>query len=152
VYNFNDATITLGGGATALIRSFEFSLENNLTMQQTDDVEPYDVVEGTREIDLSFDLIFETLDEYNKFHFGGAAGVNVSKDIFSTSAVFSFDKGANNGISFNFPSIAYQEFPVEADPGGDPVVVSARAVAQRSGSPITTVTVKNQSAGTRYAS
>jgi hypothetical protein len=151
VYNFNDATVTLGGGATSLISSFELGLENNLTRQQTDAVEPYDVVEGVREVSLGFDMIFETLDEYNKFHFGGAAGVTVSPNIFTTSAVFTFAKGVNNEISFNFPSIAYEEFPVEADPGGDPVVVSARAVAQRSGSPVVTATVKNQSAGTRYA-
>jgi hypothetical protein len=143
VYNFNDAAVTLGGGATALVRSFELTIENNLTRQQTDDVQPYDVVEGTREISLGFDLIFETLDEYNKFHYGGAAGTVISPNIFTTSALFTFSKGANNEISFNLPSIAYEEFPVEPDAGGDPVVSSVRAVAQRTGT-ILTATVKNQ--------
>ena len=143
VYNFNDATVTLGGGATALVRSFELTIENNLTRQQTDDVQPYDVVEGTREISLGFDLIFETLDEYNKFHYGGAAGTVISPNIFTTSALFTFTKGANNEISFNLPTIAYEEFPVEPDAGGDPVVSSVRAVGQRGGT-ILTATVKNQ--------
>jgi hypothetical protein len=145
VYNFNDATVTLGGGATALVSSFELSIENNLSSQQTDDSIPYDVVEGTREIGLSFDMIFETLSEYNKFHFGGAAGTTQVPSIFTTSAIFSFSKGVNNEVSFNLPSIAYEEFPVDVDPGGDPIVVSVAAAAQRGGT-ILTATVKNQQA------
>lgn len=144
VYNFNEAAVTLGGGATALVRSFELTIENNVTRQQTDDVTPYDVVEGIREVSLGFDLIFESLDEYNKFHYGGAAGTTISPNVFTTSATFTFSKGANNEIAFNLPSIAYEEFPVEPDAGGDPIVASVRAVAQRSGSPVVTATVKNQ--------
>lgn len=144
VYNYNDATVTLGGGATALVSSFELTIENNLSRQQTDDVVPYDVAEGLREVTLSFDLIFESLDEYNKFHYGGAAGTTVSPNVFTTSALFEFSKGTNNSIAFNLPSIAYTEFPVDPDPGGDPITVSVAAAAQRGGSPVVTATVKNQ--------
>ena len=144
VYNYNQATVTLGGAATALVSSFELSIENNVSTQQTDDSIPYDVVEGLREVSLGFDLIFESLAEYNKFHYGGAAGTSIDPDIFTTSALFSFDLGAANSIAFNLPSIAYEEFPIEPDPGGDPIVASVRAVGQRSGSPIVTATVKNQ--------
>ncbi|MBA3240085.1 MAG: hypothetical protein H0T60_02570 [Acidobacteria bacterium] len=144
VYNFNNAAVTLGGGATSLVGSFELSVENNVEPQQTDDVVPYDVVAGTREVSLGFDLIFESLDEYNKFHYGGAAGTTISPNIFTTSATFTFTLGTNNEISFSLPSIAYEEFDVEPDAGGDPITVSARAVAQRSGSPVVTATVKNQ--------
>jgi hypothetical protein len=151
VPNFNNVTVTLGGGATAAVRSFELTIENNVQRQQTDDVEAYDVTEGTREVSLGFDLIFEDLTEYNKFHYGGAAGTIISPTIFTTSAIFDFSLGANNGVAFNLPSIAYQEFPVSPDPGGDPIVASVREVAQRSGSPVVTATVKNQSAAARYA-
>jgi hypothetical protein len=144
VYNYNDATVTLGGSATALVRSFELSIDNNVSRQQTDDVVPYDVVEGQRVVSLSFDLIFETLTEYNSFHYGGAAGTTISPNIYTTSAVFNFSKGANNSIAFNLPSIAYSEFPVEPNAGGDPITVSVRAVAQRGASPVVTATVANQ--------
>ena len=40
--------VTLGGGATALVRSFELGIENNVTRQHTNDVTAYDVVEGVR--------------------------------------------------------------------------------------------------------
>lgn len=143
VYSYNEAAVTLGGGATALIGSFELTIENNASRQQTDDVVPYDVVEGQREVSLGFDLIFETLAEYNKFHYGSAAGTQVSNSIFTTSAAFTFTKGTNNEVAFSLPSIAYEEFPVDPDPGGDPIVVPVRAAAQRT-SPIITATVKNQ--------
>lgn len=143
LYNYNEVAVTLGGGATSLISSFELTIENNVTRQQTDDVVPYDVVPGIREVTLSFDMIFETLDEYNKFHYGGAAGTTASNSIFTTSATFTFTKSATREIAFNLPSIAYTELSPEPDPGGDPIVVSVAATAVRSGSPVVTATVKN---------
>lgn len=144
VYNFNNCTVTLSGGATALVRSFELTIENNVTRQQTDDFIPYDVVEGQRVVSLSFDLIFETLNEYNLFHYGGAAGTTVAAPIYTTSAAFDFNLGVNNDITFTLPSIAYEEFPVEPSAGGDPIVASVRATAQRGASPVVTAVVKNQ--------
>lgn len=143
VYNYNQVAVQLGGGATSLVRSFELSIENNVQRQQTDDVVPYDVYEGQREVSLSFDLIFDSLDEYNKFHYGGAAGTAISPTVYTTSALFTFGTGANS-IAFSLPSIAYEEFPVEPDAGGDPIVASVRAVAQRGASPVVTATVNNQ--------
>lgn len=145
VYNYNDATVTLAGGATALVGGFELTIDNNVSRQQTDAFVPYDVIAGQRQVSLSFDLIFETLTEYNKFHYGGAAGTTQSSAIYTTSADFQFDNGANNQVKFTLPTIAYEEFPVEPNTGGDPIVASVRAVGQRptSGSIITAV-VKNQ--------
>jgi len=144
LYTFNQVAVTLGGGATSLIRSFELTIENNVSRQQTDDIVPYDVVPGTREVTLSFDMIFETLDEYNKFHYGGAAGTTAANTIYTTSATFTFTHGTNNEIAFNLPNIAYTELSPEPDPGGDPIVVSVAATAVRGGSPVVTATVKNQ--------
>lgn len=146
VYNFNNATVTLGGSATSMIRSFELTIENNVTRQQTDDVTPFDVTPGLREVTLSFDMIFANLTEYNQFHYGGAAGTSVSSTIYTTSADFDFNLGVNNDVKFTLPSIAYTEFNPEPDPGGDPIVVSVSAVGVRSGSPIVTAVVKNQTA------
>lgn len=145
VYNFNDATVTLAGGATALVSSFELTIDNNVSRQQTDDFVPYDVLAGQRQVSLSFDLIFETLTEYNKFHYGSSSGTVQSKTLYTTSADFQFDNGANNQIKFTLPTIAYEELPIEPNTGGDPITTSVRAVAQRPASgPIVTATVKNQ--------
>lgn len=146
VHNFNNATVTLAGVGTSLIGSFDLTLTNNVSTQQTDDSVPYDVVPGLRSATLGFDLIFETLDEYNKFHYGGASGTTVSSTIHTTSAEFLFSRGANNSVEFTFPSIAYEEFPVEPDAGGDPIVVPVRARAQRHASGLLSAEVKNQKA------
>lgn len=132
VYSFNDASVALGPAyeATRKVSSFELTIENNVSRQQTDDVVPYDLVVGTREITLGFDLIFENADAYRQFHYGTAAGTQISSNIFTTKARFTFTKGAHQ-LVFDLPSIAYEEFPVDPDPGGDPIVVAVRAVAQK---------------------
>lgn len=144
VYNFNEAAVTLAGSSTALVSSFECTISNNVSMQQTDDAKPYDIVEGLREVSLGFTLIFENLNEYNRFNYGGTSGTAQSSTLATTAAVFDFSKGANDGVKFTFPEIAYQEFPVEPDPGGDPITVDVRAVAQRHASGVISCEVKNQ--------
>lgn len=144
--NFNNALIKLGGAETRLISSFELTISNNLSLQQTDDSVPIDVVEGTLGVTLGFDLIFETLAEYNKFHYGAEAGTTQSPNIFTTNANFLFEVGVNNSLEFIFPKLAYTEFPVEPDPGGGPVVVSVRAAAQRHAEGFVKAVSKNQKA------
>jgi hypothetical protein len=145
VYNFNNANVTLAGGATALISSMDLTIDNNVTVQQTDNFLPYDVVVGQRQVSLSFDMIFENLTEYNKFHYGTESGTAISNTIYTTSASFEFANGTNNNIALTLPTIAYEEFPIAPDVSGAPVTASVRAVGQRptSGSIITAV-VKNQ--------
>lgn len=146
VYNYNHATITLGGSATSLVRSVEVSINNNVQVQQTDDVVPYDVVPGQREITVSFDLIFEDTTQYTNFFYNGTAGA-VSNSIYNTSFAVSFDRpgSAVNSVALSIPSFSYEAFPVEPNPNGDPIVVSVRGQAQRpSSGSIMTATVKNQ--------
>lgn len=145
-YNMNEATVQLAGSVTALVSSFDMTLSNNLQVQQTDDSVPYDLAEGLRELTLGFRMIFETLDEYNRFHYLTTTGTAQGNTLSTVAANFSFSKGANNSIAFDFPSLAYEEFPVDPDPSGDSITVDVRARAQRSGSPIVTATVKNQTA------
>lgn len=142
--NFNQALCKIAGAETRLISSFECTISNNLTLQQTDDSVPLDVVEGTLAVTLGFDLVFESLAEYNKFHYGGEAGTTQNPSIFTTSASFLFEVGVNNSLLLTFPKIAYTEFPVEPDPGGAPIVVSVRAAAQRHAEGFVKAEVKNQ--------
>lgn len=144
VYNFGEAAVTLASGATSLVSSFEMTLSNNTTSQQTDEFSLYDVVPGQRELTLGFTMIFETLDEYNRFHYGGTSGTAQSPTLATVAANFSFSKGSNNQVNFDFPVLSYEELPVDPDPSGAPITVDVRARAQRSASPIVTATVKNQ--------
>jgi hypothetical protein len=147
VYSYNEAAVTLGGGATSLISGFETTLENGVSSQQTDDYIPYDVVEGQRSASVGFDMIFESPAEYYKFHYGPAPadGTVQTGTLFETSAVFTFTKGANNEIKFDFLHLVYEEFPVEPDPGGEPVTASVRgATVRHPTDPVLRITTKNQ--------
>lgn len=144
VYNFGEIAFTLGGGLTHLVSSFELALTNNTTQQQTDTLGFYDNVPGQRELTLGFQLVFESLNEYNTFHYGSTGGTAQSGLLATTTADFIFSKGVNNSIQFTLPQLAYEEFPVDPDPGGAPIVVDVRARAQRGASPICTAVVKNQ--------
>lgn len=147
-YTFNDASVELDGSSVATVSSFELTINNNISTQQTDDIVPYDVVAGQREVTLGFTLIFEDLDAYNTFHYGSTSGTTQDSDLAVTDAEFTFSHGAANSLTFTLPSLAYQEFPVEPDPGGDPIDVAVRAVAQRGASPVLTAVVENQVATT----
>jgi hypothetical protein len=144
VYNYNEAFVSLASAVTAAVGSFELTISNNVTTQQTDDAQLYDIVEGLREVTLGFQLIFEDVTEYARFHYGSTTGVDQSRTLPSVAADFTFQKSSTNSIQFTLPDISYQEFPVAPDPGGDPVVVDVRAVANRGASPVVTAVVRNQ--------
>jgi hypothetical protein len=150
--------IKLNNGATFKIRSFELTIENNVSRQQTNTVYPLDVPAGVREVTLGFDLVFDDNSMYEQYHYAG--GVDATTNIYTLGstiaapgAQFIFRRGTNNEVSFTLPKIAVEEFPVEPDPGGDPIVVPVRGVALRGTAtdPIVRATVKNQNAGTAYA-
>lgn len=147
VYNYNNADVTLSGGATALVSSMTIGVDNNVTLQQTDNVLPYDVAVGKRVVTCSFDLIFENLTEYEKFQYEAAGGYKkVSSSIYTTSLVYKYaGSSVDNSIEFNIPTLAYEEFPIAPDVSGAPIVATIKGVAQRpvSGSILTAV-VKNQ--------
>lgn len=152
---YHQGTVTIAGSTVTNVRSFEITLENNVTQQQTDDITLYDVVPGTRNLTFSFDMIFDSstaFDEYKKFHYGTTSGTAQSTTLYTTDVTFSFTNGADI-VQFAIPVAAYEEFPAEPDAGGDPVVSSVRGAAIRSASPITTWTVTNtvaNAAGVNY--
>lgn len=144
VYNYNDALVELPiATPTSKISSFDMTINNNVTPQQTDSFTPLDVIAGIRQIDLAFDLIFENTTEYGQFNYAG--GSTESNKLYTTSALFKFEKSgsANNSVQFEFPSIAYETYPIAPNVTGAPIVVSVKAVAQRH-EPIMEATVKNQ--------
>jgi hypothetical protein len=144
--NFNGATVKLNGSETRLVSSFELTISNNLTVQQTDDSVPYDIVEGPLAVTLGFDYIVEDLKEYNKFHYGGEAGTAQSASIFTTENLqFTFaGASVNNKLDLVIPKTAYTEFPIEPDAGGAPVSAAVKGAAQRSTEGFVKATVFNQ--------
>lgn len=144
VYNFNLAAVSIGGVATALVRSLNLTLNNNVVIQQTDDFVPYDVYVGQREVTVGFDMLFENLDHYNQFHYGATGGTAQSPNTFVTDLNFLFTRSAANSIEFDLDAVNYEEYPVGQDTGGEPIVVPVRARARRNAGGLLKAVVKNQ--------
>lgn len=148
-YTYNEAAVVVGsGGASSTVTGFELTIDNQLVQQQTDDAIIYDHARsGPRLITLSYDQIFETINDYTAFHTGTTSGTTQSTTIYKSPATsFTFTRGANNEIKFDCgANFAWEEYPVEADAAGGPLVVSVRGALERpaSGSNLTT-TIKNQ--------
>jgi hypothetical protein len=146
--SFNDATVTVGSaGAVSTVSSFELTIDNALTQQQTDAAIVYDLARsGPRTISLSYDMIFENKDDYTAFHTGTTTGTTQSTTVYkSPSTIFNFAFDATNAIKFDLgANFAWEEFPLEPDSSGAPLVVAVRGTMQRpaSGSGLTT-TVTN---------
>lgn len=149
---FHEGTVTIGGSGVTNVRSFEITIENNVTQQQTDSIALYDAVPGRRDLTFSFDMIFDSVSAFNAYkthHYGSTSGTTQSTTLQTTSLDFAFAKGADT-IQFAIPVAAYEEFPAEPDAGGDAVISSVRGGGVRSASPLTTWTVINSTAGTTY--
>lgn len=143
--NFNGATVKIGGAETRLVSSFDLTISNNLTVQQTDDSIPFDIVEGPLAVTLSFDYIVEDLKEYNKFNYGGESGTAQSAAIYTTeNLTFEFaGPTAKDSLKLVIPKTAYTEFPIEPDAGGAPVTAAVKGAAQRATAGFLEATVKN---------
>jgi hypothetical protein len=152
-YTFNMAEIELGEGTgtlgtagtatTHLVSSFDLNIQNTAVEQQTDSTVPFDIAIGKRAITLGFELFFENTEEYNRFHYGGPTGTAISPNIYETVAKFKFKIGTGETIEFYLPHIAYEEFPVQANPEGNPINVAVKAVGQRSSEDIIKCKVEN---------
>lgn len=143
-YNFNDAAVTLSGGATSAVSSLNLVVNNNCEYQQTDDYSPYDIWYGRREITVGFDMIFEDLNQYKAFHYPLTSNTLQGPTIYTTDLDLTITHGANNVIQFTLPRVTIEEFPVAPDQSGDPIVVAVRGSTKRGGTADLTAVVKNQ--------
>lgn len=147
VYTYNDATVTMSGGATAFVSDFTLTYSNAVTDAQTNNIAPIDLVLGKRSATLDFTMYFNDATEYNQFYYGTAApaaNATASNTVRTTDLDFLFSHGTNNSIELAFPRIQIEDFPVDPNANGQPIQVAVKGRAQRGGTPILTATVKNQ--------
>lgn len=144
-FSFNNATVKLNGVETRLASSFEITISNNLTVQQTDDSVPFDIVEGTFAVTFGYDYIIQDLVEYNKFNYGGESGTTQKPEIYEgENLTILFEQEEKNALEFKVPKYAYTEFPVEPDAGGAPTTSAVRGASQRSSEGFLKAVVKNE--------
>lgn len=124
---------------TAKIQSGEISISNNLeAIMLSGSVSPSDVFEGRQDVECSFDLVIDNLDEWRTIITGTAGGTSVSATPIFGSFEVVFTSGTAS-LKLAATQVAFiTDFP-DADPAGGPVVLSLSGVVVRpaSGSPLT---------------
>lgn len=135
VYNFNDAIVKVNTVESSLISSFDMTINNAVTALQTDSFSPLDVVAGLRTIDLTFDIVFESITQYNEFNYGASGGTAESNKLFTSELEFEFKQKPTGHeeetLKFKFPKVAYETYPITPNTSGAPIVVAVKGVAQR---------------------
>lgn len=138
------------GGAAAKLSRFSFEVTNNVSPYQADNYIAEDVDVGGREVSLSFALRWQgptAAPSYRAFFYGSNAGVQLSPVLSTDTFNVTYTRAANKSVKIDLPQITYAAIPVNADPGGDPIDVEVSTTVEKSsGSPIVTITTKDQAA------
>lgn len=127
---------------TAAIQSGEVTINNNLeAIMLSGSISPSDVFEGRQDIECSFDLVVENLNEWRTIVTGSAGGSTASAAPVYGSFEITFTNGASS-LKLEATKVAFTtDFP-DADPAGGPVTLSLAGIVVRpsSGSPLTVTT------------
>lgn len=123
--------ITEGGTPIAYVSGANFSINNNLTVQNYwGDCDPGDLTEGRAVVEGTLTVFFVSTSLYNKFVNGTSSTLNIQ-----------FSDGTNT-LTFNFPKIYYTSGEKPSPAGSDPrtLTLGFRAVAPSIGAAALTVT------------
>ena len=136
-----------GTPVVASIRSGSISIANNLNqIQLAGSISPSDIMVGRQEIECSFELIPENLNDWRTVVTGSSAGTTASADPVYGSFEITFSDGTNS-VKLEALRVAFTvDFP-DADPAGGQVVLTlAGLVVKPSGGAALTATVINSQA------
>lgn len=130
--------------ATANITAGDVTIANNLsTIIASGSVSPADVFEGRQDVECSFDVVVENLDDWRTIVTGTSSGTTASAEPIYGSFEVEFTNGTDK-LKLAATKVAFLcDFP-DADPAGGPVTLTFSGIAVRpdSGS-IITLTVTN---------
>lgn len=138
--------------ATVAQRLSRFTVEitNNASGFQADHVYFDDVDEGKLLVAASFATRYQgptSFPKYRRHIYGSDAGTDMVSTVTTEAVAVDYVRAANKGVKFDLPQTKYVSIPVQPDPSGDPIGVEVSLEIEKpSGSPIVTVTVKDQTA------
>lgn len=127
---------------TAAIRSGEVTISNNLeAIQLSGSISPSDVFEGRQDIECSFDLVVENLNDWRTIVTGTSSGSTASAAPIYGSFEITFTNGTDSLVLAATKVAFTTDFP-DADPAGGPVTLSLAGIVVRpsTGSPMTVTT------------
>lgn len=121
---YPQVTVTKNAVAPGTVESFEIDLVRNIGLIQADkQLTPYDSVTGEVQVSGSITMLFESDADYRKFHTAASGGTAVSQTLMAESLNIKAEASATLSVAFDMASVAYQEFPVGPNPGGDAIRV-----------------------------
>jgi hypothetical protein len=132
------------------IHRLSIGINRNASGYQSDGYGYDDVDPGEREITLSFATRFQSgaigADEYRTFFYGSAAGTALDPAVGTQAFEVEIVRDASTSLKIELPQVTYAGVPVNASPGGEPIEVEVACEVEKptDGSPIVTVTVKDQ--------
>jgi len=109
---------------TASITAGEITISNNLeTIMLSGSIAPDDVFPGRQEIEVSFDIVVENMNDWREILTGTSGGSTASTDPIYGSFEVAFTSGATS-LTLAATRCAFTtDFP-EANPGGGPVTLT----------------------------
>jgi hypothetical protein len=141
--------ISIDGSARKCHR-VSIGVQNNHSGYQADGYTYDDVDPGGREFSFSFATRFAgptAFPSYRTFFYGSDVGTTLSPAVATAAVDVIFRRNANLEWRVQFPSVTYQPFQVQPDPGGDPLEYEVACFVERPGSgEIATFTTKDQKA------
>lgn len=128
---YSQLVVTKGGGVPGTVEQFEIVIENGGAPLVGDgSLSPYDYVWGELQVSGTMTLLFESDDDYNRFHTGTAGGTAPTTTLYTEALNLKASVDANTYLEAQVTQVAYTEYPVNGDPGGAPIRVAAGWRAQ----------------------
>lgn len=123
---------------TANIQSGEITIANNLSaIPLSGQITPWDIFEGRQDVECSFDVVVDNLNDWRAIVTGSTSGTTAAADPLYGSFEVLFTSGTDE-LKLTATKVAFLcDFP-DADPAGGPVVLTFAGVVVRpsSGSPL----------------
>jgi len=141
---FYQGAFTIDGVPDNKIQKFSLRINNNLQEVFTDDICRNDILEGNRDIELDFTLVYNNQNKFNQIYYGGSAGVNPAEVVASGSFDVTLSYGAGSGVRsmrFVINKLVYVNSPVHLDP--DIKVLTQDFVGFAQGASPITFTIQN---------
>lgn len=125
-----------------------WEISNNVSGFQADHVTYDDVDEGKRNVTYGFATRYQgptSFPKYREHYYGSDSGTDLAPNVGTLAFDVEYVRNANASVKIELPQIKFAALPVQPDPAGDPIGMEVSCEVEKpSGSPICTITVKDQ--------
>jgi hypothetical protein len=147
---YPDVTVTIAGVTTAIVSSFEVTVNQNRSQIIGDTgLSAGDNVAGLFGVSGSLEVLFENDDDYAEFHTGTTSGTTPGTVIASKSLNILAQENVNRSVAWDMDNIIITAYPLEGNTDGAPLRVAIAFRSKRGATLANNLEIitKNQTAG-----